>query len=99
MTWRARLLRLLPLALLTGAIVAVPVLSVSPSGLPWLQRLRADRDVAEAEVEGLTHEIARLRTRANALKTDLSVVEAVARDKQGLVRPNEVVFVFSKPSP
>ncbi len=99
MTWRARLLRLLPLGLLTAAIVAVPVLAVSPSGLPWLQRLRADRDVAEAEVRGLTKEIQRLRLEAAALKTDLSAVEAVARDRHGLVRPNEVVFVFRAPRP
>ncbi len=97
MTWRARLLRLLPLGLLAAAIVAVPVLAVSPSGLPWLQRLRADRVVAEGEVRALTEDIRRLRIKAEAMKTGLSAVEAVARDKQGLVRPNEVVFVFREP--
>lgn len=99
MTWRARLLRLLPLGLLAAAIVAVPVLAVSPSGFPWLQRLRADRDIAHAEVQRLSDDIHRLRLRAEALKTDPSAVEAVARDRLLLARPNEVVFVFRQPQP
>lgn len=91
---RTRAVRLLPLGILLAAVVAVPVFSVSPSGLPRLQRLEKDRLVAETERSRLTGDIAHLRERAARLKSDPRAVESVARDRFGLVRPNEVVFVF-----
>jgi cell division protein FtsB len=88
--------RLLPIAVLGAAITAVPVMIVSPSGLPRLHRLRDERVRASAEIARLSQRIRELRAEVGRDKRDLSAVERLARDQLGLVRRTEVVLQFDQ---
>jgi cell division protein FtsB len=87
--------RVLPLAVLAVAIVSVPVLVLSPSGLPRLRNLEAERERANEEISRLGSQITALRAEVARIKTDPAAVERAARDELGLVRTTEVVFQFS----
>jgi cell division protein FtsB len=92
MTSRGVLLgRALPLAILAVALVAVPVMMLSPSGLSRLRALREERTRTEEEISRLTQQIAGLRAEVERIKDDPAAVERVARDELGLVRQTEVV--------
>lgn len=92
---RAFLERLLPLAVLLVAILAVPYMALSQDGLSRLERLHEERNHMEAELRRLTREIRSLRSRVREIKEDPAAVERVARDELGLVRKTEVVFQFT----
>ena len=95
MSSRALLLeRALPLAILAVAIVAVPVLIFSPTGLGRLNALREERSRADDEISKLSQQITELRAEVKRIKDDPAAVERVARDELGLVRRTEVVFQF-----
>lgn len=95
MSPRARLVqRILPLAVLGTALVAVPVMVLAPTGLARLRTLRAERDRADQEVSRLTADIQALRAEAQRAKNDPRAIERAARDGLGLLRKTEVVFVF-----
>ena len=93
---RILLERVLPVAILALAVVAVPALIFSPSGLPRLSNLRGERERVDEEVRRLTREIRQLRAEVERIKGDPAAVERVARDELGLVRQTELVFHFSK---
>jgi cell division protein FtsB len=86
--------RVLPLLVVAGAAVAVPVLVFSPSGLARLTALRQERARADEEVARVSREIERLRAEVQRVKDDPAYVERAARDELGLVRQTEVVFQF-----
>lgn len=86
--------RALPLGILVTAVVAVPVMIFSASGLNRLNSLRAERGRADQEISRLTQQISELRTEVDHIKSDPAAVERVARDELGLVRQTEVVFQF-----
>jgi len=88
--------RILPLFILGIAIVAVPVMVFSPSGLQRLESLRAERERVDDQVSTLTEEIRQLRAEVQRIKHDPTAVEQVARDELGLVRQTEVVFQFKQ---
>jgi cell division protein FtsB len=88
--------RALPLAILAIALVAVPVMMFSPSGLSRLASLRAERARTGEEISRLTQQIAGLRADVKRIKDDPAAVERVARDELGLVRQTEVVFQFKE---
>lgn len=88
--------RLLPLGILLGAVISVPLLIWSESGLPRLHKLRAERAETEERVSRLSAEIRRLRAEVERVKRDPSHVERTARDELGLVRQTEVVFQFKR---
>jgi cell division protein FtsB len=88
--------RALPLAILVVAIVAVPVLIFSPTGLGRLNALREERGRADDEISRLSQQIAELRAEVKRIKDDPAAVERVARDELGLVRRTEVVFQFKE---
>jgi cell division protein FtsB len=95
MSSRALLLeRVLPLGILVVAIVAVPVLIFSPTGMGRLTALREERGRADEEISKLSQQINELRAEVKRIKDDPSAVERVARDELGLVRKTEVVFQF-----
>ena len=87
--------RVLPLGILGLALVAVPALILSPSGLPRLSNLREERARVDEGVVRLTREIRQLRSEVARIKRDPAAVERVARDELGLVRETELVFHFS----
>jgi cell division protein FtsB len=88
--------RVLPLAVLAVAIVSVPVLMLSPTGLPRLRNLEEERKRANEEISRLGSQITALRAEVARIKSDPAAVERAARDELGLVRTTEVVFQFSE---
>jgi cell division protein FtsB len=88
--------RTLPIAMLSLAIVTVPVLVLAPEGLPRLRSLQRELLDVNEENEELRRDIARLRTEVHSLQNDPAAVERIARDELGMVRKNEVVFQFGK---
>ncbi len=92
------LLPFAPLAVLTVAVVAVPMLIFQADGLPRLRAVRGELAVAKEENERLTRDVARLRGEVKGLREDPRAVERIARERLGMVRSSEVVFQFgSKP--
>jgi len=87
--------RVLPIAILAVAAVGVPVLVLSPEGLPRLRSLEAEIADVRAENAGLTERIEQLKLQVQRLKQDPKAVENLARDELGLVRNTEVVFQFA----
>lgn len=86
--------RVLPLAVLALAAISVPMLMLSPTGLPRLQSLRDEKVRADDEVSRLSEQIWELRAEVTRIKDDPAAVERAARDELGLVRRTEVVFQF-----
>ncbi len=91
----AAIQRVLPLAVLAVAAISVPVMMLSPVGLPRLRNLEEERRQANEEISRLSAQITELRAEVARIKTDPAAVERVARDELGLVRATEVVFQFS----
>ena len=91
---RLLLERALPIAILAVAIVSVPVMVFSASGLDRLNALRHERRRADEEISRLSQQIRELRAEVKRIKEDPAAVEQVARDELGLVRQTEVVFQF-----
>ena len=87
--------RVLPLSVLVLAAVSVPILVLSPTGLPRLRSLEEERQRANDEISRLSSQINGLRAEVGRIKTDPAAVERAARDELGLVRTTEVVFQFS----
>jgi len=87
--------RVLPLLVLAIAVISVPVLILSPTGLPRLRNLEEERRKADEEISRLSSQITALRAEVSRIKSDPAAVERAARDELGLVRTTEVVFQFS----
>jgi cell division protein FtsB len=84
----------MPLAVLAVAVISVPMLMLSATGLPRLQGLREEKVRADDEVSRLSQQIWELRAEVARIKDDPAAVERAARDDLGLVRRTEVVFQF-----
>ena len=88
--------RVLPLSILVVALVSVPLMIWSPTGLPRLEKLRLEKAQSELAASRLSAEIRQLRAEVERVKTDPSHVERAARDQLGLVRRTEIVFQFEQ---
>jgi cell division protein FtsB len=86
----------LPVAVLALAVVAVPVLMFSSSGLPRLEALQRERGEAQLEASKMVQEIRQLRAEVDRVRNQPEAVEQVARDRLGLVRQTEIVFQFDE---
>jgi cell division protein FtsB len=86
----------LPIAMLSLALVAVPVLILEPEGLPRLHALNKELDQVENENDELRRDIGKLRVEVTHLRDDPAAVERIARDELGMVRKSEVVFQFGR---
>ena len=60
-------------------------------GLPALLRARREARELAAEISALRSENARLKARAELLRSDAATIESVARETLGLARPDEIV--------
>ena len=85
---------LLPFSLMVMAIMTVPTLVLDEQGLPRYRHLREELGELRASNEELVREIASLKGEIEALRTDPSYVERIARDELGMVRAEELVFQF-----
>ncbi len=86
--------RVLPVGILVVAVIGVPVMILSPEGLPRLRGLERELEQVEEESAEMRREIDALRGRVERLRDDPTAVERIARDNLGLVRQTEVVFQF-----
>jgi cell division protein FtsB len=94
--WVRNAERLLPIAMLAVAGISVPVMIWSPSGLPRLHMLRAERAAVDEELSVLSQEIRQLNESVQRVKSDPAALERVARDQLALVRQTELVFHFKR---
>jgi cell division protein FtsB len=85
---------LLPLSLLLGSIVAVPLLVTGEQGLPRYRALRDELAEVQRVNERMREEVRHLSHDARALRADERAIERVARDELGMVREGEIVFQF-----
>ena len=85
---------LLPFLLMVMAIMTVPTLVLDEQGLPRYRRLRSEVAELRESNQELVREIAELKSEIEALRTDPSYVERIARDELGMVRDEELVFQF-----
>jgi cell division protein FtsB len=76
------------------AIMTVPTLVLDEQGLPRYRNLTAEVEALRESNEDLAREIATLKGEIDALRTDSSYVERIARDELGMVRAEEFVFQF-----
>ena len=90
------LLRGLPLAVLTMALVSVPILVLEPQGMPRMKALETELGGVQAENAELRREVGKLRTEVKQLRDSPTAVERIAREQLGLVRKSEVVFQFDR---
>lgn len=90
------LLRGLPLAMLTVAVISVPVLVLEPQGLPRMRALEKELAGVQAENAELRRDVGKLRTDVKDLRENPTAVERIAREQLGLVRKSEVVFQFDR---
>ncbi len=90
------LLRGLPLAILTMALVSVPVLLLEPQGLPRMRALEKELAGVQAENAELRRDVGKLRADVKELRENPTAVERIAREQLGLVRKSEVVFQFDR---
>jgi cell division protein FtsB len=88
--------RTLPVAMLSLAVITVPVLVLAPDGLPRLRTLQHELAELDAQNEEMRRDVNRLRVEVRRLRDDPARVERIARDELGMVRKNEVVFQFDK---
>lgn len=84
----------LPFALLVMAIVAVPLRILDERGLPRYRVLKSELREVDARNERLRREVRALQQEVDALRTDPSAIEQVARDELGMIRDDEIVFQF-----
>jgi cell division protein FtsB len=85
---------LLPLALLVGSIVAVPLLVTDEQGLPRYRALRSELSEVQRQNERTREEVRHLQHEVRALRADERAIERIARDELGMVREGEIVFQF-----
>lgn len=88
--------RFLPIFLLGLSVVAVPLMMLSPTGVPRLHALRGEKERVNLEVSRLSDQIRALRVEVRHMKDDPAKVEQIARDQLGLVRETELVLQFGE---
>ena len=91
--WMFRLLLALGLAIGIGYL---PYRLFGPGGVARALKLSGQLTSLTQDNEQLRQENDALRRRIRALKEDRSVIEQVARDELGMVRPWDIVFQFGE---
>lgn len=89
--WVFRVVLALPLAMALGYL---PYRAYGPDGIGQVRRLEAELQRIDGQNSALQSENSALQLRIGQLKQDRRAIERVARDELGLVRPNDIVFLF-----
>lgn len=79
--------------LLLAAVALVVWAVVGPSGWLEVRHLRAERERLVGQIADIEAENARLRHRIERLERDPAELERLAREKLGMVKPDEWVVV------
>lgn len=85
---------MLPLSLLIGSIVAVPLLVLGEAGLPRYRALRDELHEVGRHNDRLREDVRQLDHEVRSLRTDETAIERIARDELGMIRDGEIVFQF-----
>ena len=62
-----------------------------------LRHARAEIQAQEEELSVLREEVVYLRARADSLENDPATLERLARERYGMIRPGEVLYLFNEP--
>lgn len=87
-------LRLFLAALLALGLGYLPYRAYGPSGLARAMRMQDELERLEQQNEELKQKNHALKRQVESLRKDRDAVEQVARDELGLLRPDDVVFLF-----
>jgi cell division protein FtsB len=84
------------LNLLLGFIAVVLLVDALVGEEGLMDRLRASDELAKAavELEGLKRQNAAMREEKQRLNEDPTMIEAIAREQLGLIRPGEMLFII-----
>jgi len=93
---RARIRSLLSFALVVIFSCSLLWLIFGDHGLLQAYRLRTELMRMDMENEGLRKENEALRIEVEALKSDMRYIERLAREKLGMARKDELVFMFER---
>jgi cell division protein FtsB len=96
---RNRVYPLLLVPALSGALALASLAFDEQRSVQLLWELRGAVESEEARLGELTDERGRLLAEIRALRGDPVAVEAVAREKLGMVRPGEIVIRWSAEAP
>jgi cell division protein FtsB len=80
--------------LLVLAMVAVPLLMFDEKSLPRYQSLKAQLERSDSNARQLAREVEALKKQVARLRDDPQAVERIARDEQGMIRGDELIFQF-----
>ena len=80
-----------------GCIIFILFFTVfGDKGLLRIHELRQDKSKIEASLSASRNDNEKLKREIVALKTDRRYMESIARKDFGLVRSNEVIYLFSQ---
>jgi cell division protein FtsB len=83
--------------IVVGALLVLAVMAIfGDNGVLALRRLRGEVDTLVREVRALEAENERLSRAIGELQEDPAVIERIAREELGLVRPGERVLRFPR---
>jgi len=88
------IIRLVLASVLAVGFGYLPYRAYGPQGVSKALRLMHDLELVERRNVDLKRENHVLHRRIRQLKQDRAVIEQVARDELGLVRPDDIVFQF-----
>lgn len=90
-----------PLQLLLVFVTVVLLIDALVGERGLIERMRAGQQYreAQADLEKIRRENARLLDEARRLREDSSTIESLARKDLGLVRPGEVLFIIKDIKP
>jgi cell division protein FtsB len=92
--------RILARIVLAMFLLALLLLALLPNrSLYAYLRVREKISTVTADNERLHHETAQLRYEVQRLQEDLKYLEQIAREKYGMLKPNEEVYIINSPEP
>jgi cell division protein FtsB len=84
----------LPLALLLGTAVYVPMKLNDSDGYARVDRLREELESLKSQNRRLARENDAVRQNIRAIQSDADYIENIARNEMGMIGPDEVVYQF-----
>ncbi len=84
----------LPLALLLGTAVYVPLKLNDNDGYARVDRLREELESLKSQNRRLARENDAVRQNIRAIQSDADYIENIARNEMGMIGPDEVVYQF-----
>jgi len=84
----------LPVVLVVGTAIVVPMKLFDDQGFDRVERLRLDLKKLEEANRQIKRQNNALRKQITAFHSDPEYIEKVARDELGLITPDEVIYQF-----